>query len=87
MAPDIACRANAMAPKLSAPIRAGGQISFKWTDYFTSHKGPVMTYLGEYTPGQKLADVRWVKFDETSYDPKTGMPYSGNRETLTDIIK
>jgi cellulase len=73
MSNDIACRANPIPAKLNAPIRAGGQITFKWTNYFTSHKGPLITWAGEYAPGQNINDVQWFKLAEDSYDPKTGI--------------
>jgi hypothetical protein len=41
--PDIACRKGAKAPSLIAPARAGSEMKFSWSNYFTSHKGPVLT--------------------------------------------
>jgi hypothetical protein len=40
--PDIACRKDPTAPNLIAQARAGSQIKFQWSNYFTSHKGPVL---------------------------------------------
>jgi lytic cellulose monooxygenase (C1-hydroxylating) len=42
---DIACRKGATTPALVAPMRAGAEIKFQWTNYFTSHKGPVLTVI------------------------------------------
>ena len=77
MSPAVACRTNPLPAVLTAPVRAGAPITFKWTNYFTSHKGPLLTYLGEYTPGQNINDVKWFKMAEDSYDPKTGMILHG----------
>jgi hypothetical protein len=41
--PDIACRKGAVAPALMGQARAGSTMKFQWTNYFTSHKGPVLT--------------------------------------------
>jgi cellulase len=41
---DIACRSTPLTtPALTAVARAGANITFKWTDWFTNHKGPVLT--------------------------------------------
>jgi cellulase len=42
--PDITCRYSPLkAPGIEAEARAGSTISFKWLDWFQSHKGPVLT--------------------------------------------
>jgi hypothetical protein len=42
--PDITCRFSPVTPPaLSAVARAGAEISWKWTDYFANHKGPILT--------------------------------------------
>lgn len=33
--PDIACRANAQRPALRGVARAGSEITFDWSNYFT----------------------------------------------------
>jgi cellulase len=41
---SITCRWRPLAePKLNAVARAGSQMGFKWLDWFSSHKGPVLT--------------------------------------------
>ncbi|KAI5841565.1 glycosyl hydrolase family 61-domain-containing protein [Morchella snyderi] len=42
---DITCNKAATAAKLTAPAAAGDKVSFYWTEWPESHKGPVMTYL------------------------------------------
>lgn len=45
---EITCRTTPLiAPAITAPIRAGANITFKWTDWFTNHKGPVLTVSDE----------------------------------------
>jgi Auxiliary Activity family 9 (formerly GH61) len=42
--PDITCRQGPLIPPaLTAVARAGADMSFQWTGWFHSHKGPVMT--------------------------------------------
>jgi cellulase len=41
---SITCRWRPLEePKIMAVARAGASMSFKWTDWFSSHKGPVIT--------------------------------------------
>jgi hypothetical protein len=41
---SIACRWQPLAePQISAVARAGSSMTFKWLDWFTSHKGPALT--------------------------------------------
>lgn len=41
---DITCRyAPVKTPEIEAEARAGATVSFKWLDWFQSHKGPVLT--------------------------------------------
>ena len=41
---SITCRWHPLAePQLTAVARAGSNVTFKWLDWFTSHKGPVLT--------------------------------------------
>lgn len=47
--PDVTCRyAPLKAPGIDAVARAGSEISFEWLDWFTSHKGPVITVCFQY---------------------------------------
>jgi hypothetical protein len=40
---DMTCRKDPTPPALNAVARAGANMTFQWTPYFPSHKGPVMT--------------------------------------------
>jgi hypothetical protein len=71
--PDIACRYTPLTPPaIHAVARSGSEISFKWTDWFTNHKGPLLTYMG-LMPDEntKPQDVSFFKIHESTYDPKT----------------
>jgi lytic cellulose monooxygenase (C1-hydroxylating) len=44
---EITCRFRPLkAPGLEAVARSGASVTFKWLDWFSSHKGPVMTVSG-----------------------------------------
>jgi cellulase len=86
--PDITCRKEATPPALIAEARAGSKIKFQWysfvipmlskiltshrSNYFTSHKGPVLTYMGRWNKGESPQDVKFFKIDEATYNPKNG---------------
>jgi len=41
---SITCRWRPLAePQLTAVSRAGAKVTFNWLDWFTNHKGPVLT--------------------------------------------
>ncbi|KAA8911279.1 family 61 glycosyl hydrolase, partial [Sphaerosporella brunnea] len=42
---DITCNIGATAAALSADVSAGSEVTFYWTAWPESHKGPVMTYM------------------------------------------
>jgi hypothetical protein len=43
--PDIICHINATNAKGYLPVKAGGDISFRWNGWPESHHGPILTYL------------------------------------------
>jgi len=43
--PDIICHINAANANGYLPVKAGGQMSFRWNGWPESHHGPVLTYL------------------------------------------
>ncbi|TFK45709.1 beta-1,4-endoglucanase [Heliocybe sulcata] len=76
---DIQCNGQggtgAKPAALVASAAAGDQMSFHWTDWPSSHVGPVITYMGavpsntditEYAPTG--SDVVWFKIDEGGYE-------------------
>lgn len=44
---DIVCNQFAKPGKLSATVSAGSDLTFYWTVWPSSHKGPVMTYMAD----------------------------------------
>jgi cellulase len=47
---SIACRWRPLSdPQLTAVARAGASVTFQWLDWFTSHKGPVLTVRNIYS--------------------------------------
>ncbi|KAF2421094.1 glycoside hydrolase, partial [Tothia fuscella] len=88
---SITCRWKPLEdPKIMAEARAGATMAFKWTDWFSSHKGPVLTYMGLLPPSAKVEDVDFFKIDELAYDPKTRvwgsdymMDHTNNTHTVT----
>ncbi|KAF2675005.1 glycoside hydrolase, partial [Microthyrium microscopicum] len=74
--PDVACRFTPLqAPGIESVARAGANITFNWLDWFSSHKGPVLTVSFDLCAPSMLhtdfTNVAFFKIDEQSYDPKT----------------
>lgn len=75
---DIVCNTITTPGALDAPIAAGQQVTFYWTDWPSGHKGPVMTYLGycgENTPCSSIQDpasLSYFKIDHKGYDKANG---------------
>jgi hypothetical protein len=46
--PDITCNKDAKAPALIANARAGSNLTFQWSPWLMSHKGPLLTYMAPY---------------------------------------
>lgn len=42
---DIACHINATAGKLSVDANPGDAVTFQWTPWPDSHKGPIINYI------------------------------------------
>ncbi|KAF3186793.1 hypothetical protein TWF788_003014 [Orbilia oligospora] len=64
---EIACNKGAKAAKLVAPAPAGSEITFFWTEWPESHKGPVITYLADCGGDCTTAvgsELNWFKIDE-----------------------
>jgi len=71
--PDMACRfAPVKPPALQAVARAGATVTYKWGEYYSSHKGPVITYMARVsTPNPNPTTLDWFKIDEDTYDTAT----------------
>ncbi|KAH0612320.1 uncharacterized protein H6S33_010372 [Morchella sextelata] len=64
---DITCNKAATAAQLTAPVAAGDKVSFYWTTWPESHKGPVMTYLANCGGDCTTVDattLNYFKIDE-----------------------
>lgn len=64
---DIACNKGAKAAKLVAPAPAGSEVTFFWSEWPESHKGPVITYLADCGGDCTTAvgsELNWFKIDE-----------------------
>jgi hypothetical protein len=48
LSPDITCNKDAKAPALIAQARAGSNLTFMWSPWLVSHKGPLITYMAPY---------------------------------------
>lgn len=59
---DIVCNKAATAAKLTAPIAAGKDVTFFWTTWPESHKGPVMTYMANCNGDCSAADPTALSF-------------------------
>ncbi|KAK6356920.1 hypothetical protein TWF718_001258 [Orbilia javanica] len=88
---DIACNKGAKAAKLVAPAPAGSEITFFWTEWPESHKGPVITYLADCGGDCTTAvgsELNWFKIDEAGLLPDgtwaaDAVIKNGNSYTLT----
>ncbi|KAJ6256511.1 Endoglucanase-4 [Drechslerella dactyloides] len=67
---DIACDKGAAPAKLVAPAFAGSEVTFFWTEWPASHKGPVITYLADCGGDCTTAvgsELNWFKIDEAGF--------------------
>ncbi|CAE6446610.1 unnamed protein product [Rhizoctonia solani] len=69
---DIQCNKGAVPAALIATAAAGSKVALNWTEWPTSHIGPVITYLAQapsditkWSPG---TDKVWFKIDEAGLD-------------------
>jgi len=60
--PDLACNANPTIPAEMAEARAGSNISFRWTDWLPSHRGPITTYMARYEGNVSNVNVNKLEF-------------------------
>lgn len=63
---DINCHVGATAADLYVEIAAGSDMTMQWTPWPTSHKGPVITYLGPCNGDcdkVNLDDIEWTKIE------------------------
>jgi len=58
----IACNADPTIPGEMAEARAGSNITFRWTDWLPSHRGPITTYMAPYEGNISDVNVNKLKF-------------------------
>ncbi|GKZ35156.1 hypothetical protein AbraIFM66950_005708 [Aspergillus brasiliensis] len=75
--PDIICHKSAKPGAISAEVKAGGTVELQWTDWPSSHHGPVLTYLancnGDCSDVTKT-DLEFFKIDESGLISDTEVP-------------
>ena len=73
--PDIICHKGATNAKKTASVSAGGTVEFQWSEWPTTHVGPVITYVancgGDCTTVDK-EELKFVKIEEEGYDKAKG---------------
>lgn len=74
---DIICHKSAKPGAISADVKAGGTVELQWTDWPSSHHGPVLTYLancnGDCSDVTKT-DLEFFKIDESGLISDTEVP-------------
>lgn len=70
--PAIACGPDATPPALKAVARPGATVSVKWSNIILMHRGPILTWMGEFpSPNTAATQVKFFKVDAPSYDAAT----------------
>ena len=59
---DITCNKGATPAALSAPVAAGAKVTFTWTTWPESHRGPAMTYMADCGGPCAAADPTKLSF-------------------------
>ncbi|KAL7273294.1 hypothetical protein RUND412_003868 [Rhizina undulata] len=70
----ITCNLNATAAQLTSTAAAGSNVSFYWTTWPSSHKGPVMTYMancGGDCTSVDATTLSYFKINEAGYSDGT----------------
>jgi hypothetical protein len=74
---NIICHKDGKPGALSAPVKAGGSVELQWTDWPSSHHGPVITYLancnGDCSDVEKT-DLKFFKIDESGLIDDSDVP-------------
>jgi cellulase len=76
--PDVICQRGATNAKLSAPIAAGDSVSLQWTEWPTSHHGPMIDYLADCGGDCSTVDkttLKFFKIDGVGMTSTTGVSF------------
>lgn len=60
--PDIICQRGATNAKISAEVAAGDMVSLQWTEWPSSHHGPMLDYLADCGGDCSTVDKTALKF-------------------------
>ncbi|KAK0652354.1 glycoside hydrolase [Cercophora newfieldiana] len=70
--PDMACSRNPTpAPGMTAEVRAGSNMTFYWSHWLYSHKGPITAWMAPYSGNiadVKVNDLEFFKIAEDTVD-------------------
>lgn len=70
--PYIACNfVHSPPPGAIAEVRAGSSITFHWSQWLYSHKGPITAWMAPYSGSVadvKVNDLEFIKFAEDTID-------------------
>jgi cellulase len=84
--PDVICQRGATNAKLSAPVAAGDSVSLQWTEWPTSHHGPMIDYLADCGADCSTVDkttLKFFKIDGVGMTSTTGVCFI----TITSPLK
>jgi cellulase len=71
--PDIICQRGATNAKISAEVAAGDKVSLKWTEWPSSHHGPMLDYLADCGADCSTVDKTKLKFFKIDGVGMTGL--------------
>lgn len=74
---DIICHKSAKPGAISASVAAGGSVELQWTEWPSSHHGPVITYLANCNGDCSSVDkttLKFFKIDEGGLIDDTTLP-------------
>ncbi|KAK0701889.1 glycosyl hydrolase family 61-domain-containing protein [Lasiosphaeria miniovina] len=71
-APELACNFGPTPPGAIAEVRAGSNITFNWSRWLYSHKGPITAWLAPYEGDVAKVDVNKLEFFKIAEDTVDG---------------
>jgi cellulase len=78
----VVCNSKATPPALIAPVRAGANLTFGWSTWPLTHKGPILTYMAPYSGDIAKVDLSKLEFFKVS---ESGL-LADNITWATDIM-
>lgn len=74
---DIICHKSAKPGAISAPVKAGGNVELQWSEWPSSHHGPVITYMANCNGDCSSVDkttLKFFKIDEAGLIDDSSVP-------------